>query len=38
MAGLKLDQNVDVAVRTKVFPQDRSEDCQTRDVVALAER
>ena len=38
MAGLKLNQHVDVAVRTKIVAQDRAEQRQARDVMSSAER
>jgi len=37
VARLELDQHIDVAVRAKVFPQDRAEKRQPADVVSAAE-
>ena len=37
VAGLKLDEYVDVAVGTKVLPQHRSEKKEAADVVPLAD-
>jgi hypothetical protein len=37
MVRVELDQDVDVAVRAEIVPQDRAEQRQSRDVVAAAE-
>jgi len=37
MTGLELHENVDIALGTKVVPQDRAEEREPPDVIAPAE-